>query len=129
MCATGLTAFEPNMVYPTTMNIEGSMTLFFDGYDEVKYWFGKSDATAFKTGDYSTSNAKRALILTVEGALIGSTSKDKLTLSMSNCLYDDVKIDRSFDDRVKVTFDFKCQFDGTQVGTAEMVSKVVNPSA
>ena len=130
MCTTGIGAWNNNMQYPTTLTVDGSFDMYFQDYGEYEYWLGKTGSNAPVTDAYKVSDATRALVFEVSGALIGVTSRDKLTLTVPSIVYDDSSISRSFDDRVKVTFNFKGVYDtgSTSVASAVMISKVINPS-
>jgi len=136
LCTTGLGAYEPNMVYPTTIMVEGEMTLYFDGYDEYKYFLGTSSATSATTDTYVETDANSAIILTVTGQEIlagAAATKDLLTLTIHKALWDDVSIERTWDDRVKQTIAFKGIIDATPTPdgpiSCTMVSEVADVDA
>ena len=140
MCTSGVGAWEPNMVYPTTVNVEGSFVMYFESYDEYKYWLGKSDATAMATDTFDDADADRALVITMTGEEIksgGAATKDSITITIPKILYDDATIEVPYDDVCKVTFNFKAVHDatsetgvaGTGTVSAVVVSEVANPAA
>jgi len=140
MCQTGLTAWEPNKVYPTTVNCEGSFVMYFENYDEYAYFLGKSVATAFTTDTFAQADAKRALVITMTGQEIksgGAATKDSIVITVPQIVYDDAKIERPYDDVLKVTFNFKAMHDvtaetavpGTGTVSAVVTSEVVDPAA
>lgn len=114
-CATGLSAWEPNMMYPTTTIIEGEFTAYFAGYDDYEMFLGKTNATELTTGDYAVDDADQALVITATGTeeinAGGAATVDLLTLTLHKILYDDYSVERTFDDRVKATVAFKAMWD------------------
>lgn len=136
ICTTGLGAYEPNMVYPTTIMVEGEMTLYFDGYDEYKYFLGTSSATSVTTDTYVETDADSAIILTVTGQEIkasGAATTDLLTLTIHKALWDDVSFERTWDDRIKQTIAFKGMLESTPTPdgpiSCTMVSEVADADA
>ena len=140
MCTTGLTAWEPNKVYPTTINCEGSFVMYFENYDEYKFWLGSSAATSMTTDTFAQASAKRALAITMTGQEIksgGAATKDSIVITVPQIMYDDATIERPYDDVLKVTFNFKALHDvtaetavaGTGTVSAVVVSEVADPSA
>ena len=140
MCTTGLGAWEPNKVYPTTIDCSGTFTMYFPSYDEYKYWLGKSDATSMKTDTYDDADADRALVITIVGEEIkagGAATKDTIVITVPKIVYDDANIERTYDDVLKITFNFKAVHDattesgaaGTGTVSATVISQVANPAA
>jgi hypothetical protein len=139
MCTSGLTAWEPNKVYPTTINCEGSFVMYFENYTEYEYWLGKAGATKMTTDTYDSYDAKRALTITITGEEIkpsGAATRDSIVITLPEILYDDAKIERPYDDVLKVTFNFKSIFDsaaetakaGTGTVSVTTISEVANPA-
>ena len=140
MCTTGLGAWEPNKVYPTTIDCSGSFTMYFPSYDEYKFWLGSSSATAMTTDTYSAADADRALIITMTGEEIatgGAATRDTITITVPAIVYDDANIERTYDDVLKVTFNFKAIHNttaetavpGTGTVSAVVISEVADPDA
>jgi hypothetical protein len=140
MCQTGLTAWEPNKVYPTTINCEGSFVMYFEDYDEYEFFLGKANATELTTDTFAQADAKRALVITMTGGEIksgGAATKDSIVITVPQIVYDDAKIERPYDDVLKVTFNFKAMHDvaaetgaaGTGTVSAVIVSEVADPAA
>lgn len=104
-----------NMIYTTTISVEGSMTLLFQDYDEYKYWLGASDATE-PTFDQSAETTKRALTISMSGEAIGDgdpADYAAFVLTLPRIVYDTSEIDMPFDDRMMIKFDFKALHDPT----------------
>jgi hypothetical protein len=140
MCTTGLGAWEPNKVYPTTIDCSGSFTMYFPSFDEYKFWLGKSDATSMKTDTFDDTDADRALVITMTGEEIkaaGAATRDTITITVPKIVYDDANIERTYDDVLKVTFNFKAVHDaatetsvaGTGTVAATVISEVADPDA
>jgi hypothetical protein len=140
LCTSGLTAWEPNKAYPTTIDVSGSFTMYFDGYTEYKYWLGKSDATAMATDTYEQDDADRALVITMTGEEIksgGAATKDSIVITVPKIVYDDAQKEITYDDLLKVTFNWKAVHDvtsetsvpGTGTVSATIVSEVADPAA
>jgi hypothetical protein len=139
MC-TGNLAWSPNMVYPTTVLAEGSFTMYFSGYTEYEYWLGAAGADTVLTDTYDRTAADRALTVTMQstGTEIhagGAATKDSVTLTFPEIIYDDATITPTYDDRVKVVFNWKGVHNataetaaaGTGTVKAVIVSEVVDP--
>ena len=82
-----------NMIYTSTINVEGSMTLLFQDYTEYKYWLGGASATE-PTFDQTATDTKRALVLTAKGEAV-STDNIEMRLTMPRIVYDTAEIDIS----------------------------------
>lgn len=104
-----------NVIYPTTINVEGSMTLMFQDYTEYAYWLGGSGATE-PTFNQTADDTKRALTITMTGEPIGDglpADNAAFILTLPRVVYDTAEIDMPFDDRMMVKFDFKALHDPT----------------
>lgn len=141
MC-TGNLAWNYNMVYPTTVMAEGSFTAYFTGYDEYKYWLGSSAATTVLTDTYDRTTADRALTITAtstgpEILAGGAATKDSIVWTFPEIIYDDSSITPTYDDRVKVVFNWKAVHNataetavaGTGTVKVDIVSEVADPDA
>ena len=107
-----------NVIYPTTIDVSGSMTLMFQDYTEYSYWLGGAGVEA-PTFDQTAADTKRALTITMSGEPIGDgTPADKaaFVLTIPVIVYDTAEIDMPFDDRMMVKFDFKGLYDATTEG-------------
>lgn len=108
-----------NVIYPTTINVSGSMTLMFQDYTEYKYWLGGA-AQESPTFDQTADDTKRALVITMTGDAIGDgdpADNAAFVLTMPRIVYDTAEIDMPFDDRMMVKFDFKALHDPTAEGS------------
>jgi len=104
-----------NVIYPTTIDVSGSITMMFQDYTEYKYWLGGATATA-PTFDQNADDTKRALTISMSGEPIGDGSpadNAALILTIPKIVYDTAEIDMPFDDRMMVKFDFKALHDPT----------------
>jgi hypothetical protein len=104
-----------NVIYPTTINVEGSMTLMFQDYTEYKYWLGGAAVTE-PTFNQTADDTKRALTITMTGEPIGDgapADNAAFVLTLPRIVYDTAEIDMPFDDRMMVKFDFKALHDPT----------------
>lgn len=113
-CTTGLGAWEPNFMYPTTTTIEGEFTMYFEDYNQYELFLGKDNNTVLTTDTYSVDDADTALVITATGPEVksgGTAGKDTLTLTLHKILYDDYSFERTYDDRVKATIAFKAMWD------------------
>ena len=123
-CATA--AKGDNMIYTTSINVEGSMTLLFEDYTEYKYWLGGA-AQESPTFDQTAADTKRALVITATGEAV-STDNIEMRLTLPKIVYDTSEIDMPFDDRMMVKFDFKALLDtaeeGTKAGTGVIKAEV-----
>jgi hypothetical protein len=107
-----------NVIYPTTIDVSGSMTLMFQDYTEYSYWLGGSGVLD-PTFDQTVADTKRALTITMSGEPIGDgTPADNAAfiLTMPAIVYDTAEIDMPFDDRMMIKFDFKALHDATAEG-------------
>lgn len=120
MCTAGLSAWEPNFMYPTTTSVEGSFTMYFSDYDEYRYFLGSMQADEMLTDTYRGDDASRRLEIKINGQKIDDTQeqRDNLTFLLNKIYYDDSPIERSFDDRLKITFNFKAGWDPTPPNNA-----------
>ena len=128
-CTTGLGAWEPNFMYPTTFNLEGSFDMYFSDYNQYELFLGKDNNTVLTTDTYSVDDADTAIILTIEGPEIlagGAATKDKLTLTMHKVLYDDYDLQVEYDDRVKASIAFKAMLDTSQTPDAVCSCVLIN---
>lgn len=120
-----------NMIYSTGVDVTGSVELFFQDYDEYKYWLGGAAATE-PTFDQTAASTKRTMVLTMEGAAIGTASKNKMVMTLPRIVYETSEIDMPFDDRMRVKFDFmglndpaiEAQYPGTGTINAVVTSKL-----
>jgi len=139
MC-TGNTAVIPNAVYPTTVTAEGSFTMLFEDYTEYEYWLGATGADVVATDGFAKASAVRALTITATstGAHIGAgTTHDSITITIPSIIYDDADTEVTYDDRVRITFNWKAVHDATTEGQvagsgtikASIVSEVVDVDA
>ena len=139
MC-TGNTAWNANMVLPTDVVAEGSFTMLFSGYTDYELWLGAAAATTVLTDTYDRTTSDQTLTITITstGKHIGAgTVHDKLVLTIPEILYDDAQIDPTWDDKVRVTFNWKAVHNataetavaGTGTVKAQVTSEVVDPSA
>jgi hypothetical protein len=104
-----------NMIYPTTIDVSGSMTLLFQDYSEYSYWLGGSGILD-PTFDQTAADTKRALTITMAGDAIGDgapADTGAFILTLPKIVYDSAEIDMPFDDRMMVKFDFKALHDST----------------
>lgn len=127
-CTSGLGAWEPNFMYPTTINVEGSFDLYFSDYNQYELFLGKDNNTVLTTDAYSVDDADNALIITATGPEIksgGAATKDTLTLTLPKILYDDYDLQVEYDDRVKASIAFKAMHDTTGNPDAGTVSCVL----
>lgn len=113
-----------NAIYPTTCAVDGSIEMFFQDYTEYAYWLGGSGASDF-TYDATPDTMKRALVITATGQTIDTNKKDTLVFTVPKIVYDDATIDMPYDDRMKVKFDFKALWDGTQAAGEEVIKASV----
>jgi len=141
MC-TGNLAWSPNMVYPTTVMAEGSFTMYFSGYTEYEYWLGATGVDTVLTDTYDRTTADRALTITITstGTEIksgGTATKDSVTITLPEIIYDDATITPTYDDRVKVVFNWKAVHNataetavaGTGTVKVDIVSEIADPDA
>lgn len=105
-----------NMIYTTSIAVEGSMTLLFQDYTEYKYWLGGASATA-PTFDQNAASTKRSLVITAVGPAV-STDNIEMRLTLPAIVYDAAEIDMPFDDRMMVKFNFKALNDPTTEAAA-----------
>lgn len=104
-----------NVIYPTTINVSGSMTLMFQDYTEYSYWLGGSGATE-PTFDQTADDTKRALVLTMSGEPIGDgapADNAAFVLTLPKIVYEAAPIDMPFDDRMMIKMDFNALHDAT----------------
>ena len=104
-----------NVIYPTTIDVSGSMTLMFQDYTEYKYWLGGATVEA-PTFDQTVADTKRALTITMSGEPIGDgdpADNAAFILTMPSIVYETAEIDMPFDDRMMIKFDFKALHDAT----------------
>jgi len=116
-CTTGLGAWEPNFMYPTTISVEGSFDMYFQDFNQYELFLGKDNNTVLTTDTYSVDDADTALIFTATGPEVksgGAATLDTLTLTLHKILYDDYDLQVTFDDRVKATIAFKAMLDTAQ---------------
>lgn len=110
-----------NVIYPTTIDVNGSMTLMFEDYTEYSYWLG-GNGILDPTFDQTVADTKRALTITMSGEPIGDgdpVDKAAFILTMPAIVYDTAEIDMPFDDRMMIKFDFKALHDAaTETGLA-----------
>lgn len=110
-----------NMIYTTTINVEGSITMMFQDYTEYKYWLGGAAIEA-PTFDQTAADTKRALTISMTGEPIGDgapADNAAFILTLPAIVYDTAEIDMPFDDRMMVKFDFKALNDpATEAGAA-----------
>ena len=104
-----------NMIYTSTIDVSGSMTLLFEDYTEYKYWLGGAAVEA-PTFDQNAADTKRELIITARGEAV-STDNIEMRLTMPRIVYDTAEIDMPFDDRMMIKFDFKALLDPTAEGS------------
>lgn len=109
-----------NMLYPTTTSVEGTINMFFQDYTEYKYWLGSSTATNFDA-NATAETMKRALSIEATGPEIETDYNNEFNIYVPKIVYDDAPIDMPFDDRMKVQFNFKALYDGTQTTGKEVV--------
>ena len=119
-----------NMIYTTSINVEGSFTMMFQDYTEYSYWLGGAAVTE-PTFDQSAATTKRELIISMSGDAIGDgapADKSAFILTMPRIVYDTAEIDMPFDDRMMVKFDFKALNDPAveagAVGTGTIKAQV-----
>ena len=126
MCASaGLT---DNVQYISTTKVEGNIEMFFQDYTEYKYWLGSSSATTF-SADASVSTMGRVLTITATGQSLGTTPaySNLFTLSMPQIVYDDADISAPWDDRMKISFQFKGSYDSAEsAGVADITATVLS---
>ena len=128
-CTSGLGAWEPNFMYPTTVNIEGSFDMYFQDYNQYELFLGKDNNTVLTTDTYAVDDADQALILTITGPEIkagGAATKDTLTLTLPKILYDDYDLQVSYDDRVKASIAFKAMLDTAQTPDSVCTCTLIN---
>lgn len=128
-CTSGLGAWEPNFMYPTTVSIEGDMTLYFSDWDEYELFLGKDNNTVMTTDTYSVDDADAALVITATGPEIkagGAATKDTFTLTLHKILFDDYDLQVSYDDRVKASIAFKAMLDTSQTPDAVCSCTLIN---
>jgi hypothetical protein len=104
-----------NVFYPTTINVEGDIEMFFQDFTEYKYWLGASNATE-PTFDQTAATTKRALTITMSGDAIGDgtpADNSALIFTIPAISYSDAEIDMPWDDRMLIKFNFKALFDQT----------------
>lgn len=104
-----------NVFYPTTIDVNGTIEMFFQDYTEYKYWLGSSSATE-PTYDQDASTTKRALVIQATGEAIGDgnpADTAQLTFTIPAVVYDTAEIDMPFDDRMKLVLKFKALYDAT----------------
>lgn len=111
-----------NMIYTTSINVEGSMTLLFTDYAEYKYWLGGAAIEA-PTFDQNAEDTHRHLVITARGEAVGSDFIE-MRLTMNRIVYDTAEIDMPFDDRMMLKVDFKALLDTTSE-TAKAGSGVI----
>jgi hypothetical protein len=101
-----------NMIYTSTIDVSGSMELFFQDYTEYKYWLGGASAVE-PTFNQSVATTGRDIVITATGNSIGTSANNVLTITIPKAVYDTSEIDMPFDDRMKIKFDFKALHDPT----------------
>ena len=107
-----------NVIYPTTIDVSGSMTLMFQDYTEYSYWLGGSGVLV-PTFDQTVADTKRALTISMSGEPIGDgapADNAAFILTLPAIVYDMAEIDMPFDDRMMIKFDFKALHDATAEG-------------
>lgn len=141
MCAAATAFWFDNFVYPTTVMAEGSYTMYFDGWDEYKYYLGTSTATTPVTSGFAKASAVRALAVTITGLeevlAAGTATYPSCTITMPSVIYDEWEPEVTWDDRVKVKVSFKAVHDastetsvaGTGTVKVDLVDEVADPSA
>lgn len=104
-----------NMIYPTTIKVEGKIKMLFQDYTEYKYWLGGATVED-PTFDQTANTTKRALTITMSGDAIGDgtpADNSAFIITVPKIVYDDAPIDMPFDDRMMVEFAFKALHDPT----------------
>lgn len=104
-----------NVFYPTTIDVQGSIEMYFQDFTEYKYWLGGAAVTA-PTFDQTAATTKRALSISMSGDAIGDgdpADNSAFILTLPAISYDTSQIDMPWDDRMMVKFDFKALHDST----------------
>ncbi len=101
-----------NMIYTTTVEVSGSIEMYFQDYTEYKYWLGGATATA-PTFDQNAATTKRELVIEATGPNVGTgtPAPSRFKITIPRAVYDSAEIDMPFDDRMMIKFDFKALYD------------------
>lgn len=108
-----------NVIYPTTIDVSGSMTLLFQDYTEYKYWLGGAAIEA-PTFDQTAADTARALTITMSGEPIGDgdpADNAAFVITIPTIVYETSEITMPFDDRMMIKFDFRALHNPTAEGS------------
>ncbi|WP_321422765.1 phage tail tube protein [uncultured Methanobacterium sp.] len=108
----------------STMDVTGQMTLLFNDWTEVEYYFGKAGATNFSEDNLISGSARAFNIDTIGQTIVTSPAhRDTLTLDMPKISYDVMEIQSPYDDLITAQFDWSATYDSTTTKTASATVK------
>jgi hypothetical protein len=103
----------------STMDVTGQMTLLFNDWDEVEYYFGKAGATNFSEDNLISGSARAFNIDTIGQTIVPDPlHRDTLILDMPKISYDVMEIQSPYDDLITAQFDWSATYDATATKTA-----------
>jgi len=114
--ARGLESWKGNY---STMDVTGQMTMLFNDWEEVEYFFGATGTVNFSEDNLISGSARALNIETLGQTIVPSPiHRDTLTLDMPKVSYDVMEIQAPYEDLCTIQFDWSATYDPTTTKTA-----------
>lgn len=129
--ARGLESWKGNY---GTMDVTGQMTMLFEDWDEVEYYFGAAGATNFSEDNLISGSARSLVLETLGQTIVTSPAhRDTLTLTMPKISYDVAEIQAPYEDLCTVQFDWSATYDPSTSKTMSasvksLLQSIVSPT-
>ncbi|CAI4043382.1 MAG: phage tail tube protein [Euryarchaeota archaeon] len=119
--ARGLESWKGNY---NTMDVTGQLTMLFNNWDEVEYFFGATDSVNFSEDNLITGSARALQIETLGQTIVPTPPhRDTLLLDMPKISYDAMEIQSPYDDLITMQFDWSATYDSAATKTISAAVK------